>query len=73
MSWIAMKFGAGIHGTQKINHKYFCELLIFPLAPPAGQSFHLVIYKYFGFDKILSKVKTFASDSALRFVLIKIN
>ncbi len=36
-----MKFGTGIHGTQRMNPNDFGDLLIFPLAPPAGQRFHL--------------------------------
>ncbi len=39
---IAMKFGTDIHGVQKINFTDFGDPLTFPVATPAGQSFHLL-------------------------------
>ncbi len=39
--WIAMKFGSDFHGCQMMNPNYFGDPFAFPVAPPAGQSFHL--------------------------------
>ncbi len=36
-----MKFGIDIYGDERMNPDDFSDPLIFPLAPPAAQSFHL--------------------------------
>ncbi len=36
-----MKFGADIHGAQRMIPRDFGDPLTFHLMPPAGQSFHL--------------------------------
>ncbi len=33
--WIAMKFGADVHGAQRMNPNDFVQFLNFPLAPPS--------------------------------------
>ncbi len=41
IGWIAVRFGADIHGSQRMNPNDFGDHLTFPPAPPMGQSFHL--------------------------------
>ncbi len=36
-----MKFSTDVHGPQRMSPTDFGDLLTCPLAPPAGQSFHL--------------------------------
>ncbi len=36
-----MKFGADIHGSQRMNPKIFGDSLSFHLVPPAGQRFFI--------------------------------
>ncbi len=40
-----MKFGADIHGSQRMNPTDCGDPLTFHLAPPARQCFHLSSYK----------------------------
>ncbi len=37
-----MEPGAEIRGSQRRNPTFFSQALIFPLAPPAGQTLHLL-------------------------------
>lgn len=39
--WIALKLCTDINGPKRINLIVFSNLLTFPLAPQAAQSFHL--------------------------------
>lgn len=38
---IALKFGADIHGAQRMNPNDSDDPLTLQIAPPAGQTFHL--------------------------------
>lgn len=41
MRWITVTFGADIHGSKRMTLPGTSELPDFPVASPAGQSFHL--------------------------------
>ncbi len=64
--WIALKFCTDIHGAQRINPNDFGDPLTFPLAPPAGITYHLSCkisqHLFDGLAQILFKHSLFPED-----------